>query len=433
MATEKTAATPDPTVEALEKLSVLTADVATTQKELGVVVEGKATREELSEATDKLVSLETYSADEEKRNARLDQAEAARKAPIIKVEDKSPYDRMGQFMADVRAAGSPNRLTPERLTNWIAGTGNVGEDDQGGFLVPAEFIPDIFSKEYLEDSIIARCTQFPVRGNTVQIPTVSETSRQTGSRWGGVTGTWLEEAAEKTPTKPTFEKIQMTLHEFAVFGYATNQLLEDSFITFEAFLRTAFSSEAQWMIEDAILNGTGAGQPLGILAPAGALVTQALHASQAPARLTVITENIVEMYSRMWPPSWPSAVWLVEQSVLPQLMTMVLAVGAGGGPTYMPPGGLSASPYGMLLGRPVIPCEHCQTLGTVGDIILADFSQYGIISKSGKFDTSVHLMFNFDETAFRFVVRIDGQPLWRVPMTPASGGATLSPFVALGI
>jgi len=364
--------------------------------------------------------------------ARVDKLET-NPPGTIEVIDRGPYNHnFGAFLGDVRAAGSPGKSTPERLINYVAGHANEGDDSQGGFLVPAEFIPDLFSKEYIEQSILARTRSLPVKGNTVSIPAVAETSRATGSRWGGVTGAWICEMEEKQPTKPHFELITLTLHEFALFGYATNQLLEDSFITFEALLQQAFASEAQWMAEDSILFGTGAGMPLGIMI-APALVTQARHASQAPARTTVITENIVAMYSRMWGPSWPNAIWLVEQSVIPQLLTMVLAVGAGGGPTYMPPGGLSASPYGSLLGRPVIPCEHCNALGVVGDIILADFSQYAVISKGAQFDTSVHLRFNYDETAFRLTIRMDGQPLWRAPMTPASGGVTLSPFVTLGI
>lgn len=437
MATEKNAATPDPTVEALEKLSVLTADVATTQKELGVVVEGKATREELTEVTDKLVSQETHSADIAEIHKRQDEAEAARKAPNITVEDKGIYQNMGQFMADVMLAATPGQLRPERLIKYTAGHANEGDDSQGGHLVPAEFIPELFTKPYSEASILAKCRQFPVRGNRVGIPTAAETSRQTGSRWGGITAYWLEEMGGKSPTKPTFEKIEMSLHKLALFGFASDELLEDSFITFESYLSQAFASEAQWMLEDAVINGTGAGMPRGILLP-GCLVTVPLHASQAPVRTTVITENLVEMIARMWAPSWPNAVWLIEQSLLPQLLTLSLAVGAGGSivsqfPIYAPPGVGTSNLYGSILGRPVIPCEHCAALGAVGDIILADFSQYGFISKTGRFETSIHLLFDYDEKAFRFVVRIDGQPMWRVPMTPASGGATLSPFVTLGI
>ncbi len=436
MADEKTETAP---VEetALEKLGVLASTIATGQEELSAVVKGKATREELTEVTDKLVSQETHSADMEKFNARLDAAEAARKAPQITVEDKGIYQHMGQFMADVMLAATPGQLTPERLVKHTAGHANEGDDSQGGHLVPAEFIPELFTKPYSEASILAKCRQFPVRGNRVGIPTAAESSRQTGSRWGGVTGYWLEEMAAKTPTKPTFEKIEMSLHKFALFGYASDELLEDSFITFESYLSQAFAGEAQWMLEDAVINGTGAGMPQGILMP-GCLVTVARHASQAAPRTTVITENLVEMISRMWGPSWPNAVWLIEQSILPQLLTLSLAVGAGGSivsqfPIYAPPGVGTSNLYGSILGRPVIPCEHCAALGTVGDIILADFSQYGFISKTGSFETSIHLYFLYDEKAFRFVVRIDGQPLWRTAMTPASGGVTLSPFVTLGI
>ncbi len=436
MADEKTETAP---VEetALEKLAVTADTIVTRVEGLSAVVDGKATREELTEATEKLVSQETLTAAIEKLNERHDTLEAKSKAPQITVKDNGIYQNMGQFMADVQLAGTPGQLVPERLVKYTAGHANEGDDSQGGHLVPVEFIPDLFTKPYSEASILSRCRQFPVRGNRVNIPTASETSRQTGSRWGGVTGGWLEEMGGKTPTKPTFEKIEMSLHKFALFGYASDELLEDSFITFESYLTQAFAGEAQWMLEDAVINGTGAGMPRGILVP-GCLVTVLRHASQAAPRTTVITENLVEMISRMWGPSWPNAVWLIEQSILPQLLTLSLAVGAGGSivsqfPIYAPPGVGTDNLYGSILGRPVIPCEHCAALGTVGDIILADFSQYGFISKTGRFETSMHLRFNYDEKAFRFVVRIDGQPLWRTAMTPASGGATLSPFVTLGI
>jgi hypothetical protein len=33
--------------------------------------------------------------------------------------------------------------------------------------------------------------------------------------------------------------------------------------------------------------------------------------------------------------------------------------------------------------------------------------------------------------AFRFMLRIDGQPTWKKPLTPYQGSVTKSPFVAL--
>ena len=87
-----------------------------------------------------------------------------------------------------------------------------------------------------------------------------------------------------------------------------------------------------------------------------------------------------------------------------------------------------------LLGRPVVPIEHCATLGPVGDIIFADMSQYlyGRKAQGIEMATSIHLRFDYDQTTFRFVFRVDGKPWWRTALTPYKGtGNTQSPFVAL--
>ena len=111
---------------------------------------------------------------------------------------------------------------------------------------------------------------------------------------------------------------------------------------------------------------------------------------------------------------------------------MSLAVGVGGVPVYLPAGGASVSPYGSLMGRPVIPIEQAASIGNTGDITLVDLSQYGMIDKGG-IDTaqSIHVQFLTDQTAFRFVYRCDGQSLWQSALTPANGNNTLSPFIAL--
>jgi HK97 family phage major capsid protein len=128
-------------------------------------------------------------------------------------------------------------------------------------------------------------------------------------------------------------------------------------------------------------------------------------------------------------------VWLINQAVEPQLHQMSIAVGTGGALVYMPPGGLSQAPYGTLLGRPVIPVEQCQALGDKGDIILGDFSKGYIIAEKGGIasDMSIHVRFIYDESVFRFVLRLDGQPMLASAITPYKGGAsnTLSHFVTL--
>jgi HK97 family phage major capsid protein len=139
------------------------------------------------------------------------------------------------------------------------------------------------------------------------------------------------------------------------------------------------------------------------------------------------------MSSRIFASSYQNAVWYVNQNTLPQLYTMSIAVGTGGQLVFTPPGGLSAAPYGTLLGRPVVPIEQCAALGTVGDIILADLSKGYILAEKGGIQSamSIHVRFEYAESVFRFILRMDGQPVRASALTPYKGSETLSHFVAL--
>jgi HK97 family phage major capsid protein len=159
-------------------------------------------------------------------------------------------------------------------------------------------------------------------------------------------------------------------------------------------------------------------------------VSQAKETSQTAD--TVVNNNIVKMWSRMFARNRANSVWFINQEIEPQLHTMSLTVGTGGSTTYLPPNGLSDSPYSTLYGRPVIPIEQASALGDLGDIIFADMSQYMLIDKGGlKTDSSMHVRFLYGEQTFRFIFRIDGQSLWNSALTPYKGAATLSPFVSL--
>ena len=134
------------------------------------------------------------------------------------------------------------------------------------------------------------------------------------------------------------------------------------------------------------------------------------------------------MWSRCWGRSRANAVWYVNQEIEPLLYTLKI----GDVPVYLPAGGLSEKPYATLFGRPIVPLEQCSALGAVGDIILGDMSQYLLIDKGGiNSASSIHVRFLYDESVFRFIYRVDGQPIWNKPITPYKGSNTLSPFVTL--
>ena len=186
--------------------------------------------------------------------------------------------------------------------------------------------------------------------------------------------------------------------------------------------------EIAFKVEDAILDGTGSGQPLGI-SNSAANVTVAKKSGQTAT--TIVAENVESMWQRCWGPSRSTAVWLINQACEPQLMALA---DANRNASYLPPLGLSDTPFSRIMNRPVLTSEYCATLGTVGDIRLVDLSQYLLIDKGAvRGDSSMHVRFLYDERAFRWMYRVDGQPMWNSALTPFNGSNTLSPFIDLAV
>jgi HK97 family phage major capsid protein len=179
------------------------------------------------------------------------------------------------------------------------------------------------------------------------------------------------------------------------------------------------------MLENAVINGTGAGQPLGI-ANSDAKIEVAKEASQSAD--TIVVANIRKMFGRLWPRSAGNAVWLCGQDCLPQIWSAT----DGSGTYYNP--NLKSSPYGGLMGRPVFPVEQADTVGDAGDIQLLDLNEYILARKGGvKADWSMHVRFIYGEQVFRISTRVDGQPAWHSALTPANSTNTLSPYVWLAV
>jgi HK97 family phage major capsid protein len=335
----------------------------------------------------------------------------------------------GQFLIDVR--NHAMQRTPSPQFQQRAATGlNEGQPSAGGFLVQTDHAQALFQNAWDNSAVLSRITKIPISSNAngMTFNGVDESSRATGSRWGGMRAYWAAEADEKTASKPKFRQIEMKLQKCIGLCYATDELLADA-QALSSFIQAGFGQELDFTLVDGIINGTGVGQPLGIL-NANCTVAQAKEGGQDAD--TVVAENIINMWARLKATSRPNAVWLINQEVEPQLHTMALSVGTGGVPVYMPAGGLSQSPYGMLMGRPVLPIEHCAALGDKGDVILADLSQYLGITKGGlQSDMSIHVRFIYDESVFRFVYRFNGQPILGKAITPYKGSATQSHFVTL--
>lgn len=345
--------------------------------------------------------------------------------PTLAKDNEKRFASFGeQLMAAYRAA-TPGGKVDERLTTRAASGLNESTPSDGGFLVQQDFVTELLKRTYETGILASKVKKIPIstNANGMKINAIDEDSRANGSRWGGVQTYWEGEADEITASKPKFRQMELSLKKLTGLCYATDELLQDA-AALEAVIRQAFAEEFGFKIDDAILSGSGEGEPLGIL-NSGAIVTVAKEASQTDI---ITVENLIKMWNRLWSRSRANAVWYINQELEPYLYTLKI----GDKPVYIPAGGLSEKPYGTLFGRPVVPIEQCSAAGEVGDIILADIGQYLLIDKGGvKSASSIHVRFLYDENVFRFIYRVDGKPIWTKPLTPYKGSATVSPFVTL--
>lgn len=312
----------------------------------------------------------------------------------------------------------------ERVNNAVQGN-NVGTGADGGYAIQEDFAGSILETAATTGEILSRVDTYTCSApsNSVRFMTANETDLSE-SVFGGVKMAWAAEGATVAATKPQFRETKVDLEKMLGFAYATDELLQDtSFMT--SLYSRAFTVALRRLLEENIIRGDGSGKPQGILSST-ATIEVAAGASQAA--YTITTDNILGMWQRSIPERRSKTVWLTHPDCELQLQQLVFS----GEPIWMPEGGLSASPYQRILGRPIIYTDQMSQLGDKGDIMLADLSQYLLIKKgSVKQDWSMHVEFLTDQMCFRVVFRCNGAPKIDAPIKFKNTTLTRSPFVTL--
>lgn len=328
------------------------------------------------------------------------------------------FDSLGEWASIVMT-----RQYDPRLRRSVS----EGTLSEGGALMPTEYAEAILTPSLEASIIFPRARVFPMKSSDLVIP-ATVIGDHSSSTYGGVVAYWKAEGGTLTQADPTFRQMRLVAKKLTVLSKASNEWLQD--VERSGSLVSGLLSDAlHWFLDKHFITGTGAGQPLGIL-NADCKVTVSKESGQSAA--TILFENIANMYSRLYPGGVSHGLWLVHPGVIPQLYSMSLSVGTGGIPVYMPANSAAGRPFTTLMGLPVVVTEKVETLGTEGDIILADLSQYAVGMRGElQLEASGAPAFTTDETYFRLIIRVDGQPLWNEALTLKDGSTTVGPIVTL--
>lgn len=353
-------------------------------------------------------------------------------------DPRGGFKHAGEFYSAVVKAGTRDVGPTDELIQWqkasLTTYGSEGIGADGGFAVPSEFRETITSLVQSSESLMSRCDQLPITRASIALPDDETTP------WGssGIRAYWENEAGAQTQSKPSLKSKDFRLRKLTTLVPLTEELLEDA-VALGSYVEQNAPERINWEVDEAIVRGTGAGQPLGFL-NSSALVSVAKETSQSAD--TISGQNVVKMYSRLYSRYRADAVWLVSHDAESQLLRLTHSgtdskgdEAAGYGfQLYSPPGQtINGATYGTLLGRPVIVTEHAAALGDQGDIMLVSMSQYRCVMRAGGIQAaqSMHLWFDQDAVAMKFRMRVDGAPKLSAPIDPRSGSTTMSAFVVL--
>lgn len=345
--------------------------------------------------------------------------------PLILDDPNKGFTSPREFILSVVQAGR-GMEHDDRLKYLTVGSDEArgNSDPAGGFLVPEGFSPDVLKIMPEEDPMGGLTTKIPMERPIVKMPARADKNHST-SVSGGLTVTRRPETVAANASQMTLEPVTMEAHSLFGLSYVTEELLVDSPTSFSAMLSAGFSDQFTAHLINERLNGTGVGEFQGVI---GAACTVSVSKETGQAAATIVKENLDKMAARCY--GFSKAVWLANHNCRPQLSALAQAIGTGGALvpyfTFDPNTGRA-----FLLGRPLIFTEFCKTLGTVGDLVLGNWSEYleGIYQPLQSAE-SIHVRFVNHERAFKFWLRNAGVPWWKSALTPKNGD-TLSPFVTL--
>lgn len=133
-----------------------------------------------------------------------------------------------------------------------------GVDADGGYLVPEEYDRRLI-QALSEENIMRRL------GNVI----TTSGAHKINIAATKPAAAWIEEGGALQFSDATFSQILLDAHKLHVAIKVTEELLYDSVFNLESYIIEQFGKALANAEEDAFLNGTGVGQPLGLFAEVG--------------------------------------------------------------------------------------------------------------------------------------------------------------------
>lgn len=272
-------------------------------------------------------------------------------------------------------------ITLDGETRSLLSTGSAAMRDQakgtsnlGGYLVPTDFQKQL-ALHAVQAGTVRRTRVNVIVTGTGEVLQIPKTTVH------GV-ASWVSEGSASTASDETFGQVSLSAYTARRLVKVSVELVEDEAVNLIAYLGKAIGQAIGFLENDAYLNGSGSGEPTGLLS----LVT-AGKTGLTGQTTSVIADDVFDLFYSIIGPYQTQGEWLLAQSTLKAIRKLkdstnnyiwsptsgVASVLANGAPD-------------TLLGKPLWIDPSMPTMSANAlSILFGDFSAYAIrdVGRSG--------------------------------------------------
>ena len=243
---------------------------------------------------------------------------------------------------------------------------SIGEDSEGGYLVPDEFERTLI--ETLEEENIFR--------KLAKIIQTSSGDRKIPVVVTKGTAAWLDEGEEYDESDSVFGQTSIGAYKLGTMIKVSDELLNDSVFNIESYISTEFARRIGAKEEEAFLIGDGDGKPTGIFAATGGAQI-GITASSATA---LTADEVIDLVYSLKAPYRKNAAFIMNDATVKAIRKLKDGQGQ-----YLWQPSLTAGTPDTLLNYPVYTSAFAPSIEAgAKTIAFGDYKYYWIADRQGR-------------------------------------------------
>lgn len=280
-----------------------------------------------------------------------------------------------------------NKVARPEIVNAL----EVGEDTEGGYLVPDEYERTLV--DALQDQNIFRQLAHVIRTSSGdrKIPVVASHG----------SASWIDEEGSYPESDDAFGQVSIGAYKLATMIKISEELLNDSVFNMPSYIANEFARRIGAAEEEAFFTGNGSGKPLGILAATGGAGT-----GKTAAKANEISfDEVIDLFYSLRAPYRRKAVFVMNDATVRELRKLKSANG------YLWQPSATAATPDTILNRPVYTSSFMPTIASGAKTILfGDLSYYWVADRQSRtFKRLNELYAATGQVGFLASERVDGK------------------------